>query len=235
MAQASTSLEFATSDAGRQSRVGVTVQNGKMRIEQGTTGWMLYDSAKNVVAMVDPQRKSYVELTRDEMRVYGQQISAARKLLDENLKGMLPEQRAAIEKMMGGATRPSPLVFQSTGQKRKVAGYDCTGGRLTRNGKVQEEVCLAAAKDIKMPEGDFATVRSMYKLMHEMQELGAPGILPDFSEIDGVPIEIRNPNGDYQRLSSVSNDRVAEAKFVVPADYTKESVVEALGRGKSAP
>ncbi len=132
--------------------------------------------------------------------------------------------------MMGGAARKSPLLFQSTGQMRTVAGFSCTGGRLVRNSEVQEEICLATPKDIGMPEAEYASVRNMYRLMHEMQELGAPDMLPDFSEIDGVPIEIRNPNGDFQRVKRITHERLPETGFTVPADYTRDSVVDALQR-----
>lgn len=230
LTQATTLLELDTRESGQKGRAAVAVQDGRIRIDQGAGGWMLYDSGKNSVSVVDTQRRSYFELTRDELRRYGKQLGTARKLLDEQLPGMLPEQREAIEKMMGGATRKSPLLFQSTGQKREVAGYACTGGRLVRSGKVQEEVCLASPRDIGMPETDYASVRNMYRLMHEMQELGAPGILPDFSEIDGVPIEVRNPNGDFQRTKRIAHERLAETTFTLPADYTRDSVVDALQR-----
>lgn len=230
MAQATTVLELDTQDGGIAGRVTVAVQDGRIRVEQGAAGWMLYDGTRNTVVLVDTRNRSYVELTRDEMRRYGQQISAARKLLDEQLPGMLPEQRAAIEKMMGGAGRKAPLLFQSTGQKRQVAGHACTGGRLVRSGKVQEEACVAAPGDLGMPADEYQTVRNMYKLMHEMQELGAPGILPDLSEIEGVPIEISNPQGDVQRLKRVTHERLPADRFTRPEGYTREHVADALAR-----
>lgn len=227
---ASTLLELDTLDAGQKGRAAVAVQDGRVRIDQDAA-WMVYDSGKNTVSVVEPQRRSYFELTRDEMRRYGRQIAAARKLMDEHLQGMLPEQRAAMERMLGGTSRPrQPLLFQSTGNRREVSGYACTGGRLVRASKVHEEVCLAAPKDIGMPEADYATVRALYRVMHEMQELGAPGILPDFSEIDGVPIEIRNRGGDYQRLTRVGHERLPDVQFKVPADYVREDIVQALQR-----
>jgi hypothetical protein len=230
LVQATTLLELDAQEGGQKGRAAVAIQDGLVRIDQGAGGWMVYDSSKNSVSVVDTQRRSYFELTRDEMRVYGKQLGTARKMLDEQLPGMLPEQRAAIEKMLGGTARKNPLLFQSTGQKRQVAGFSCTGGRLVRNGKVQEEVCLAAHKDIGMPDNDYATVRNMYRLMHEMQELGAPGILPDFSEIDGVPIEVRNPNGDFQRVNRITHEQLPATTFTVPADYTRDNVVDALQR-----
>ena len=230
MAQATTVLELDTQDSGVPGRVTVAVQDGRIRVDQGSAGWMLYDKARHNVVLVDPKQRSYVELTRDEMRRYGQQIAAARKLLDEQLQGLLPEQRAAIEKMMGGSGRRAPLLFQSTGQKREVAGYACTGGRLVRNGKIQEEACVAEPKALGMSADEYKTVRSMYTLMHEMQELGAPGILPDLSEIEGVPIEIRNPRGDVQRLRRVHHDKLPAAHFARPEGYKRESVADALSR-----
>lgn len=235
LAQATTAMELETRESGQPGRASVAVQEGKMRIEQGA-GWMLYDSSKNSVFVVEPQRRSYLELNQDEMRRYGKQIGAARAMVDEQLKGLLPEQRAAIEKMMGGTTRREPLLFQSTSKRREIAGHGCTQGQLVRFNKtknkhvVQEDVCLSAPKDIGMSEADYATVRKLYALMHEMQDLGAPGILPDFSEIDGVPIEVSNPNGDFQRLKGVTHTALPAQSFTVPPDYTREDVVQALKR-----
>jgi hypothetical protein len=229
-ALATTVLELDAQEGGQTGRVTVAIQDGTIRVDPGADGWMLYDSAKNSVWLVDTQRRSYVEMTREEMQRYGRQLATARKLLEGQMQGMLPEQRAAFEKMLGGAGRKEPLLYQSSGQKREVSGYPCTGGRLVRNGKVQEEVCLAAPADIGMPQGDYATVRGMYRLMHEMQALGAPDILPDFSEIEGIPIEVRNPNGDFQRVKRITHERLPKERFDVPADYTRDSVVDALQR-----
>lgn len=230
VAPATTVLELDTQDGGVAGRVTVAVQDRLIRIDQGKAGWMLYDEGKHNVLLVDTQNKSYVELTREEMRRYGQQMASARKFVDKQLAGMLPEQRAAIEKMMGGAGRKAPLLFQSTGKKREVAGYACTDGRLVRNGKVREEACVAQPKDLGMSADEYKTVRSMYTLMHEMQELGAPGILPDLSEIEGVPIEIANPQGDLQRLRQVTHERLPASRFARPEGYKRESVTDALSR-----
>lgn len=229
LGDATTVLELDTREGGQAGQVIVAIQDGMIRVDPGA-GWMLYDSAKNTVWLVDTQRRSYVLMTKAELRRYGEQLAAARKLLEDQMQGMLPEQRAALERMMGGAGRRSPLLYQSTGQSREVAGYRCTVGRLVRNGKEKEKVCLSTPEDIDMPQSDYATVRGMYQLMHEMQELGAPDILPDFSEIDGVPIEVRNPNGDFQRVRRIIHERQPADVFRVPEGYTRENVMEALQR-----
>ncbi len=230
MALATTVLELDTQDGGVAGKVTVAVQDGRIRVDQGTAGWMLYDGSKNTVVLVDTQNRSYVELTREEMRRYGQQVATARDFIDTQLAALPPEQRAAIEKMMGGPSRREPLLFQSTGEKREVSGYACSGGKLLRNGKVQEQACVAQPKDLGMAADEYKTVRSMYQLMHEMQEMGAPGILPDLSKIDGIPIEIRSPGGDVQRLKRVRHDKLPAAHFARPDGYKRESVTEALGR-----
>jgi hypothetical protein len=231
---ASTQLEFDSRTDGRAGRVTVAIQDGKVRIEQSGAGWMLYDgskdSAKDRVLVVDPQRRSYIEMTRAEMQRYGKQVGLLRQQLHAQIELLPADQRAKLEAMIGGAALPKPLAVEMTGPRREVGGYPCKAGRLVRGGRTVETFCLSGPDDIKMADADYKTVRRMYQLMSDIQSEGAPGILPDYGQLDGVPVEVQSPNGDFQRLSRISSQRIAESQFTLPAGYTRDSLVDALQR-----
>jgi hypothetical protein len=135
-----------------------------------------------------------------------------------------------MDKVLGANAEAEPTRILLTDRRKKINGFDCREAELRRGERVLEEVCIASASALDMPKADFATLQKMYALMTELQENGAPNMLPDYRGVDGVPIEIRDPRGGSQRLSTVTYERMPADHFVVPKDYQRESIMEALSR-----
>lgn len=230
MAGATSVLEFDTRESERVGKLIVAVQNGMVRVDEGSGNWMLYDSRKNTVFVIDTRQQAYLAIDREEAQRYAQTLSLARQGIELQLRRATPEQRAQVEKWLGKGETPAPMKYVSTKTSRKVNGYRCTAGRLERDGAAIEEVCVASAADIGMSAQDYATVRSMYKLMSEVQEADAPGIMPNFSVLDGVPIQVGKSEGDLQAVAKVTHEQLPAERFRIPKDYRQDDLTGAAVR-----
>ena len=84
----------------------------------------------DVIYNVNPQDKTYIELDRASMKRMADQINPALKQMQEQLAKMPPEQRAQMEKMMGGRMaglmNDAPPEIRKTDRAGKAAGHACT-------------------------------------------------------------------------------------------------------------
>jgi len=129
----------------------------------------------NRVWVIDPQRRTYVEMTAETMQQMGNQIAgaggqmaAAMAQMQAQLSQMPPEQRAQIEAMMagrgglggppggrGGAAAPPQVSFTKAGGSKTVAGWPCDQYRKTVNGQQEEDLCIAPITAAGLSAADF--------------------------------------------------------------------------------
>ncbi len=97
-------------------------QNNKVKTVQGNGSFVIIDLNKGTMAIVNPAKREYslqkIEEIMASMEKGMEQIKA-------QFKGLPPEQRAMIEKMMGiSADKPkSNLKIKDTGERKKIAGF----------------------------------------------------------------------------------------------------------------
>jgi hypothetical protein len=156
---------------------------------------------------------------------------------------MTPEQRAMIEKMMGGAgggmaggTAAAPKrVLNNTGRTDKAGGIACTVWEVTINGKKEEELCAARAG--ALPGGDEVAntlkevgemLKGFTEQMGQMARNNAPQPWRDLQTMNGIPIIQRDfENGKVTgetRLTAARKESVPGAQFEVPAGYTEKKM-----------
>lgn len=230
LAGATSVLEFDTRESQHVGKLVVAVQDGMVRVDEGSGSWMLYDSRKDTVFVVDTQQQAYLAIDREEAKSYARTLSLARQGIELQLRKASPEQRAQVEKWLGSSEKPAPMKYVRGKTSHKVNGYRCTEGHLERGGKLVEEVCVASVGDIGMSAQDYATVRSMYKLMSEVQEADAPGIMPNFGALDGVPIQVGRSEGDLQAVAKVTHEQLPAERFRIPKDYRQDDLTGAATR-----
>ena len=86
------------------------IEKNRMRAEaagpNGQPMSMIFDGTKQVMWLVDTNRKTYSELTKADVDAMGGQMSAAMAQMEAAMRGMPPEQRAQMEAMMRGRGMP---------------------------------------------------------------------------------------------------------------------------------
>src|SRR5262245_31052999 len=103
-AHAGTVLETTTQNLANQTTQAnrTLAQDGKLRVEQQSPeSFMLFRD--ETVFTVNGRDKTYVALDRAALTRMVDQINAASKKMQEQMAKLPPEQRAQMEKMMGGS------------------------------------------------------------------------------------------------------------------------------------
>jgi hypothetical protein len=211
----------------------VLVQDGKARAEVNRSGSLILKAGK--IYVVDDKRQSYRELDKATMQGYAGQAQNALSQMQERMKSMPPEQRAQIEKMMGGmmggasATSQDQFEAKDTGKSDTAEGRSCRVWNLLRNGQIYEEMCVVPFSSLPGKE-DFETT---FRQLGEAFE-GVAAAVPNASKdsavrlsVKGYPVRNRyflngQPTGRETRLKSWKEESIPAATFDIPAHYKKQ-------------
>jgi hypothetical protein len=234
-------------DASGKTNSQFEVKNGMARMSQpGESGYMLYDRQRDVAIHVDPGRKEYTEVDRATLDEYAESVSQMRKEMApqmaqmmEQLKSLPPEQRAMIEKNMGGmmgmgADNPEPAEPVRTVKRgsKEVAGFDCLEYDVMQGPNKLAEMCVATSADAGLSKDDFATLSAMMKFMRDMasraQQLassfgaGSPVVMGD---VEGVPVAMKDlKHGHEYSVANVSDTNLDDGLFNEYKSYRKQEM-----------
>ena len=100
-------LVTRTTTSGSEPRTNqVQIESKRMRAESsGAAGEkmiVLFDGTTQVMRLVDNEKKTYTEMTKEDVDALGGQMSAMMAQMEQQLKNLPPEQRAQVEAMMKG-------------------------------------------------------------------------------------------------------------------------------------
>lgn len=205
---------------------------GRMRTESGGKGeGSIAIYKNNAMYVLDPASKSYRVLDKATLEKLAGQLAEARKKMQSSLAGLPPEQRAKMEKLMGGGDS-SKRVLKNTGRTETVAGFKCTVWEASEDGKKEEEICAAAPGSVPGGEDMMQTMRSVGEMLKGFtQNVGggaAENTWRDLETIKGMPIMMRTFDGatvaSENKLTLARKESVPAAQFEVPAGYTEKKM-----------
>lgn len=248
--QAGTLLETVNRDLsanGGSMTINTWAQNGMMRVEtQADEGaqrsTMIFKN--DTIYAIDHRDKSYYAMDRESMKRVAEQLNPALKMIQERMKDMTPEQRAQMEKMMGGSL---PGVEKKTEIKRtartdKVGGHSCSYVQVLEDGVLTDEMCVAPSQSLKGSDEVMTAATKMAGLMREMMStMDAPWLkqmadkqIQNFAELGGIPVLSRHfaagsPQSETT-LTSIRTQTLAASTFDLPAGYTRKDMLAAPAR-----
>ncbi len=214
----------------------VLVQEGKIRVNAAKTDTVILKNGS--LYMIDDKKKVYREMDKATMKRMMDQAGAAMQQIQDQLKDMTPEQRAQMEKMMGG-NMPGMVtgkkdVFEAkdTGKSDTAEGRKCRIWTVTRNGQLQEELCVVPFSSLPGKEDMEKSFKEMAEAFQGMASAvpGAADSIKAHNAINGYPVRTRfydnkgMPVGKEQVLKTWSEESVPASAFEVPAGYKKEAM-----------
>jgi hypothetical protein len=234
-------IETVTRDIKTQSPDGpasvLLVQDGNVRTSGDRGNSVIIKDGS--IYILDDDEKTYRQMDRAQMQQMAGQASAAMAQMQARMKDMPPEQRAMMERMMGGqlpggmsSGKPDVWAAQDTGKNDTVAGRQCRVWNLTRNGKPFEELCvvpypsLAGKENLEKAFRDLADAFGDLAQAMPNADAGAKGRL----DVKGYPIRTRSydAGGKYRGsetvLSKWAEESIPAATFEVPKGYAKQSM-----------
>jgi hypothetical protein len=214
--------------------VTLLAEEHKLRFD-GLDQLTIFRGDKKVLWAADLADKTYTEMTEEDMKSAGQQLDAAMSQIEEAMKNMPPEQRAAVEAMMKKGQPAAPKsVVKPTGESKTVNGFVCRGYIVTDDHGVTE-VWAADPKAVSLAAADLAAFNEfanfMQTMLPGMDQVG--GFIKDYDhpregEVPGIPVASvrKNTKGKVvvtTELVKVEKGDVPSAQFEVPAGFKKES------------
>lgn len=225
LAQADTTLSMKNTETGAPAAsYAMTAEHIRIDTRGEDGSIVLYDRPSDTITILNTERKAYVKLdpaTRAKVR---KKVEA----IVEKLKNMPPEQRRMMSNAMGGildSDKQGPTL-KSTGESRKVAGYDCDVFQVVLPGDDTYTVCNVAPDKLGISNAELATMK---RFMHALQESTGP-LAQSFDKfIDkGIPVQSETNDGK-QTLDNVSHSAIPADTFKVPEGYKEQTPMSAMG------
>jgi hypothetical protein len=210
--------------------------------ERGRPTQIIWRGDKQALYSLDPAAKTYYEIDKATMAAVNEQVNGAMKSMQEQMAKMTPEQRAQVEKMMGGmpnmggqAAAAPAVEVKATGDKQTVQGYPCTRYDVLLGGKKSSEMWVASWGAVKIDKSDIQALTSMNSFFEEMLKgnpmlgkLSTSSSFQGLDRVDGFPVLIRHFDGDKvieeMTLKGVERRAVPAGSFDVPAGYTRKEL-----------
>jgi len=223
----------------KPDKMQLSVDGQSLRMDQSSNDTVIFNGAKGNALTIDHGKKSYIVLDREAVARTVEQLNPALEQMRKQLESLPPDQRAMVEKMMGGkmpATQSAPPSWEivASGETGKQAGIDCEWYEMSRDGKLSQRLCMADPDDVVGGREALTNMRAMAKFFNEVfteirQQL--PIAMPDnpmsnIDKVDGFPIitqELRNGSVSSDlRLESAEAKSIDGNAFEPPEGYSQQ-------------
>ncbi len=214
-------------------------QDNKVKTIEPNGDYTIVDLDKGTMTMVDTEKKEYYSTTLDAML---QQMQKGMDKIKAHLKGLSPEQRSMIEKMMGMSQGSgTKLSLKKVADSQKIAGYEAEHYVISQNGKKVGEYWVSKQLRNKMyKELDKDKIEKFEKAMsnisNQLNVFGKSSMteLMDMEEKlqkkGEIVKQIHYPNtvnmnmeGSFQEVVSVKEENIPPSAFTVPKDFKHKS------------
>jgi hypothetical protein len=169
-------------------------------------------------------------MTFAEMEATTKQAMGQLEELKKQMKDMPPEQRKAMEKMLGstgmGGASKSKIEVTNTGEKKTISGYSCVKYILKEDGKEFGTIWTTSGL-----AGYDAMKKDMKKFSERLMAQMPKGkeLVDAMKKIEGFPIQTTLGNV-VSTVTKVEKKAIARSEFEVPAGYKKVTPKEITGK-----
>jgi hypothetical protein len=231
----------ASKDSGGTATV--YADGSRLRIdsnEGGDDATVIYsmESKDNPIYwIIDNRTRTYFEFTKADMDQRKEQIAQGRKMFQEQLKTLPPEQRAQMEelykKQMGAvAQAPVETEYKKVATGSKVGKWVCTHYEGYHGGEKSEEVWAANWKDLGVTKKDLSAVAGLADLFEGVgQDMPAFFyFVKDDSNlgVDGFPVMVvsylAGNRTEKSEIREIRKETLSADLFKLPAGLKKKSM-----------
>jgi hypothetical protein len=215
------------------------IEKTRMRSERGIAGKpqiIIFDGTAQVIRMIDPEKKSYRELTKADVDRLGSQVSGAMAQVQEQMKNLPPEQRERMEAMMRG--RGLGALAVKTEYRRngtdKVGKWTCDKYDGYKKEEKVSEICTVPVATLGLTPADFEITKLAAQFFQQLSAQIADQMLwlgsPE-QGFSGIPVRTIVTFGQRQtttEVTEVTHKTFSNEDYAVPAGYQKQELP--LGR-----
>jgi hypothetical protein len=226
------------------------IEKDRLRMDQSGEGQnhvIIFRGDKNVFWTIDHDKKSYFEMTQDDVRKMKAKMDDMQKMMMEQMKNMPAEQRKMMEQMMPSSVPTKEKVktkYQKKASGVKIGKWNCTHYLGYKEDEISEEIWVADWKQIGVDKSELKVLNNMGKFFEALSQEAA-----DFFEVgseewekelgmSGAPVRSIHymdgkPAGQSD-IKEVTRRDLKSSLFELPAGYSKgENPWENQGAGMS--
>jgi hypothetical protein len=225
--------EVAGKSPASRSQLTLDVDKIRMDMHGDKEITLIYRKDKNVFWMVDAPGKSYTEMTSQDLEQISSTLDAARLKMQEQLKDLPPEQKAMMEKMMGGLMTPPAqpkVTFKKALGTGKVGSWTCQNWESFLDGEKNADHCVADFKSVGVKAEDFLVFKEMAQFLGKLAP-AYKGLIDqgmNFEAMGGLPVQtttVQDGKADNRiTMESIKRITTAEGRFDLPAGLTKKAL-----------
>jgi hypothetical protein len=191
---------------------------------------------KQLFWMIDNKKKSYTEITKEDLEKIQKTAEQAANTMQEALKNLPPAMQDKMKNLMPSQeAKKSEIVYKKTASDEKVNQWACDKYEGFSDGQKVAEVWTTEWKKLGLSEQDlkgFAQLgefsKSMMKNMSFFYKVGTDEKAENM--YIGFPIKTINyekdkPANKYE-IKEIKEQELAPATFEVPKGYKKEKIAE---------
>lgn len=219
----------------------VQIEKDRMRAETvgqaGENQAVVFDAAKQVMLIINYDKKSYSEMTQAEADQMGGQMSSAMAQMQEQMANLPPAQRAQMEAMMRGRGMAAMGAAQALKTEYRKAGTDkigkwtCDKYEGYRNDQKTSEMCTVSATALGFTSADFAVATQAANFFRKLMPQNADGLFAigttEAQGFSGLPVRrVTFRNGQPQtitELTEATRQTFAPSTFDIPSGFKKEA------------
>jgi hypothetical protein len=204
---------------------------------QGENSTIIFRSDKEVLWIINTAEKSYMEMTKQDIKKMKAQVDDAMRMMQEQMKNMPPEQRAMMEQMMKGQAmpaKPEKTVFKKISSGAKVNKWKCDTYKGYQGGKVTQEVCSTSWKKLGLDQKNFRVMERMGKFMSTLSPDAASQFSvgsDEWEKDQGFPgVSVRTTSYAMGRkvfqteIKDIKKQRIDPSLFELPKGLRKKSM-----------
>ena len=218
-----------------QVQIGKSRLRAEMADGSGSERALIFDAARQVMLIVNPERKSYNEITKGD-------IDRLATQMQDMMAKVPPEMRAKLEAMMKGGGMGAGTAARTEYRKAgtdKTAKWTCDKYDGYQNGQKSSEICTVDPGMLGLSAADFAVTQQFAEFFEKLMPQSAGQILGlsqmQTQGLSGFPVKSSSTSGGRtttNEVTDVTRQTFEDSLFAAPAGFLKESFPGIGGRGR---
>lgn len=199
--------------------------------EEGEDVVILFRADQPLAWIIDRTESTYSELTPAKVAQMRQEMDQARKELETQLAQMPPEQRRAIEQILGDRMGTPATTVRLVGSGERVGSFLCTRYEVLRGGQRRNEVWAAPVEQLQLRPEEYETFLALGRLFAPLEQRGPLNQLsglPGGETIPGFPVRSLTYDGGRpiveERVVRVQRRELEASLFELPPGLRRTEI-----------
>ncbi|UCH84609.1 MAG: DUF4412 domain-containing protein [Candidatus Latescibacterota bacterium] len=222
----------------------IYVDEGRLRFDAMENGKQMIliitldEAGDPICRVIDPNEKSYTEITRESSDKVKAQIKEGKKQMEEQLKQLPAEQqqhmRQMMEKQLGQFEKVVNIEFKQIATGVDIKKWSCVQYESLLDGDKHEDIWTADWKQIGLKKSDAAIFKQFGSLFvgisPETNAFFHTGGSASDGGFDGFPVMVveYKDGVKYEKseVTAISEKKLEDELFALPKGLTKVSLFE---------